>query len=338
MTESGVSKQILGLCGWLAVTFVAAVVGAIASTQADSFYAELTRPSWAPPASWFGPVWSVLYVLMAVAAWVVWRVPPEARARTPLVLFLVQLTVNALWSWLFFHWRLGGVAFADIVVLLALIAATVVSFWRVKRLAGALLVPYLCWVSFATVLNWSIWQSNPTLLSGGLTRSRGDALCAQDSRNPYLHFNQVRPGLRSSRNSDLIGTAAVDGALVEPCGRIRTPMAGRSYPVTKPLTEDAVSLVPGKPAMRKSEFAAAARAQATGHAPTFDGLSDIQEVQVSGDWAFMWSKLTAVATPPGGGASTTRSGHTLTVFRRRGGRRLLARDANLLAPVPRETQ
>ena len=164
MSERPVSKQIVGLVGWLAVTSVAAAVGAFASVQAASFYAELTRPSWAPPASWFGPVWSVLYVLMALAAWLVWRVPLEARTRTPLALFLVQLAVNALWSWLFFAWRLGGLAFTDIVILLALIVATLCSFWKVERLAGALLLPYLCWVSFATALNWSVWQSNPALL------------------------------------------------------------------------------------------------------------------------------------------------------------------------------
>jgi tryptophan-rich sensory protein len=164
MSERLVPRQILGLFGWLAVTFIAAAIGAFASAKAASFYGELTRPSWAPPASWFGPVWSVLYVLMALAAWVVWRVPLEARSRTPLVLFLVQLAVNALWSWLFFAWRLGGLAFTDIVVLLALIVATLVSFWRVKPLAGALLLPYLCWVSFATALTWSVWQSNPALL------------------------------------------------------------------------------------------------------------------------------------------------------------------------------
>ncbi len=164
MSERLVSKQILGLFGWLGVTFIAAAVGALASAQAASFYGELTRPSWAPPATWFGPVWSVLYVLMAFAAWVVWRVPLEARTRTPVVLFLLQLAVNALWSWLFFAWRFGGLAFTDIVVLLTLIAATLVSFWKVKWLAGALLLPYLCWVSFATALTWSIWQSNPTLL------------------------------------------------------------------------------------------------------------------------------------------------------------------------------
>ena len=98
------------------------------------------------------------------------------------------------------------------------------------------------------------------------------------------------------------------------------------------MTDDVVFLVPGKPVMRKNEFAAAARAQAQGGAPTFDGTSDIQEIQVSGDWAFMWSRLTVVATPPQG-APTTRTGHTLTVFRRQRGRWLLARDANLLAPA-----
>jgi len=158
------SKQILGLLGWLAVTFIAAFVGALASVEAASFYAQLTRPSWAPPASWFGPVWAVLYALMAVAAWTVWRAPLRVRTRRPLALFLLQLAVNALWSWLFFAWRLGGLAFADVVVLLALIAATLVSFWKVKRLAGALLLPYLCWVGFATALTWSVWQSNPALL------------------------------------------------------------------------------------------------------------------------------------------------------------------------------
>ena len=101
---------------------------------------------------------------MAVAAWLVWRRSPEVRTRTSLVLFLLQLAVNALWSWLFFAWRLGGLAFADVAILLALIAATIVSFWKVRRLAAALLLPYLGWVGFATALTWSVWQSNPTLL------------------------------------------------------------------------------------------------------------------------------------------------------------------------------
>lgn len=163
-TPRSAPAQILGLVGWLALTFVAAALGALASTQAASLYSLLSRPSWAPPAAWFGPVWSVLYVLMAVAAWLVWRESKQSSARTPLLLYVLQLAFNALWSWLFFAWRLGALAFIDALLLLALIGATVVSFWRVSRLAGALLLPYLAWVSFATVLTWVVWRNNPGLL------------------------------------------------------------------------------------------------------------------------------------------------------------------------------
>jgi len=103
--------------------------------------------------------------------------------------------------------------------------------------------------------------------------------------------------------------------------------------VLRLMTDDVVFLVPGKPPMRRAEFERNAKAQAAGAAPKFDGHSDIQEVKVSGDWAFMWSKLTVVASPRNGGSPSTRSGHTLTVFHKQGGRWLLARDANLLAPA-----
>jgi uncharacterized protein (TIGR02246 family) len=98
------------------------------------------------------------------------------------------------------------------------------------------------------------------------------------------------------------------------------------------MTQDVVFLVPGRPPMRKSDFAVAAQAQASGSAPTFDGHSEIQEIQVCGDWAFLWSRLRVVATPPDGSAKTERSGHTLTVLRKQGPKWLLARDANLLGP------
>jgi benzodiazapine receptor len=153
-----------GLAGWLAVTFFAAAAGSVASTQAPDFYAQLVRPSWAPPASLFGPVWSVLYTLMAVAAWLVWRVGGFAGARTALTLYLVQLVFNALWTWFFFAWQRGGLAFADIVLNALLVAATLTAFWRIRPLAGALLVPYLLWVTFAAALNYMIWQLNPQLL------------------------------------------------------------------------------------------------------------------------------------------------------------------------------
>lgn len=155
-------SQVAGLLGWLLVVFVAAAVGAAASVDAPSFYAQLSKPTWAPPAGVFGPVWTVLYALMGVAAWLVWRSPGPKRAA--LTLFGAQLAANALWSWLFFAWHRGALAAVEILVLLALIVAMIVAFWRISRLAALLMVPYLLWVSFASVLTWAVWRSNPTLL------------------------------------------------------------------------------------------------------------------------------------------------------------------------------
>jgi translocator protein len=109
-------------------------------------------------------VWSLLYMAMAVAAWLVWRDRGWARARGALGLFVVQLALNALWSWLFFAWHQGGLALADILALLGLIIATTAAFARVRKAAAWLLVPYLAWVCFATALNYSVWQRNPLLL------------------------------------------------------------------------------------------------------------------------------------------------------------------------------
>lgn len=164
MSKFTMKTQALGLLGWLAATFIAAAVGAAASAQAGPFYAQLARPGWAPPGWLFGPVWTALYVLMAIAAWLVWRVGGFRAARSALSLFVVQLAVNALWSWLFFGMHRGALALADIVLLWVLIVATLRAFWRIRPLGGALLVPYLLWVSFAAVLNYSIWQLNPQAL------------------------------------------------------------------------------------------------------------------------------------------------------------------------------
>ena len=157
-------KQIAGLLAWLIVSFIPAAIGGAASIQAGPFYAQLLRPDWAPPPTIFGPVWTVLYALMGIAAWLVWRVGGFRAAKSALTLFLVQLAPNALWSWLFFGWHRGAFAFADILLLWALIVATLISFWRIRPLAGALLVPYLLWVSFASALNYSLWQLNPQVL------------------------------------------------------------------------------------------------------------------------------------------------------------------------------
>jgi len=157
-------KQLLALLGWLAVSFAAAALGGFASANAGDFYRQLARPTWAPPSWLFAPAWTVLYILMGVAAWLVWRERGFRRARTALSLFLIQLAVNALWTWLFFVWHQGGLAFGEILVLWALILGTIVAFWRVRPIAGALLIPYLAWVTFASALTYTVWQRNPTLL------------------------------------------------------------------------------------------------------------------------------------------------------------------------------
>ncbi len=154
----------LALAGWLLLSFAAAGVGGIASAQAPQFYAQLVQPPWAPPPGVFGPVWSVLYTLMAVAAWMVWREPAGAARRQALALFCVQLALNALWSWLFFQWHRGAWALADIALLGACVAATFVAFLRLRPLAGLLLLPYLAWISFAAALNYTLWRLNPGLL------------------------------------------------------------------------------------------------------------------------------------------------------------------------------
>jgi benzodiazapine receptor len=160
--SSSPTRQWVGLLGWLLAAFAAGAVGAVASVDAASFYAQLSKPSWAPPAGVFGPVWSVLYALMGVAAWLVWR--SAGWKRLALGLFGAQLAANALWSWLFFAWHRGAFAAVEVLLLLALIVATVLAFWRINRLAALLMVPYLVWVSFASALTWAVWRGNPGLL------------------------------------------------------------------------------------------------------------------------------------------------------------------------------
>lgn len=152
------------LAGWLVFTFVFAAIGALATSQAGEFYGQLDRPDWAPPASLFGPVWTVLYALMGIAAWRVQRTAAERSVRPEMTLYVVQLALNSLWSWLFFAWHRGALAFVEIIVLWLAIVATIVAFRRRDRLAALLLIPYLGWVSFATVLCFSIWQRNPAVL------------------------------------------------------------------------------------------------------------------------------------------------------------------------------
>jgi translocator protein len=148
----------IGLAGWIALCFLPAWFGQ--QFTAAEWYQQLNRPGWAPPTEVFGPVWTILYTAMGVAAWLVWSRTGLRDGALPLGLFVLQLVPNALWSWLFFGLNRMELALADIVVLWVLIAATMVAFWRVHRVAALLLVPYLLWVSYATALNAALWQLN----------------------------------------------------------------------------------------------------------------------------------------------------------------------------------
>ncbi len=159
-------QQSRSFVGWLILCFSTSAIGAFASSSAGKFYATMVRPSWSPPGWIFGPVWSALFLSMAVAAWLVWRTQHvhNHSKSVALWLFVAQLAANALWSWLFFAWNLGGIAFAEILLLWLLIATTIIAFWRFSKIASLILVPYLLWVTFASVLNWVIWKANPALL------------------------------------------------------------------------------------------------------------------------------------------------------------------------------
>ncbi len=155
----GQVRSALTLAGWLALCFGAAAMGAF--FMPGQWYADLRKPSWNPPAWIFGPVWTVLYTVMAIAAWLAWRRGGFARQGRALSLFLLQLLFNAAWSPLFFGLHHPALAFVDIVLLWLALLNTAVAFWKVHRLAGALLLPYLAWVSFATALNLALWRLNP---------------------------------------------------------------------------------------------------------------------------------------------------------------------------------
>ncbi|MGL6236818.1 MAG: TspO/MBR family protein [Segniliparus sp.] len=143
----------------LAVAAVAGT-GSVASIRAKEDYARLRQPSWSPPGSVFGPVWTVLYAMMATAAWLVWREKPRASARPALAAYAAQLGLNALWSPLFFGLGKRGAAFADLVLLWGAATGATALFARRNRLAAALLAPYLVWLAFAGALNWSVWRRN----------------------------------------------------------------------------------------------------------------------------------------------------------------------------------
>jgi len=152
------NRNVIALAGWLALCLAASGTAFFVSTA--GWYAGLARPTWNPPSWVFAPVWTTLYIMMAAAAWLVWREGGWNVQGRPLGLFLLQWALNALWTPIFFAMHRAGLAFAEIAVLWLTLAATLISFWRVRAGAGALLLPYLAWVSFAAALNRGIWRLN----------------------------------------------------------------------------------------------------------------------------------------------------------------------------------
>ncbi|WP_245601722.1 TspO/MBR family protein [Hamadaea tsunoensis] len=145
------------LAGFLAAVIVAGGIGGLGVAGTAATYNDLRQPAWAPPSWLFGPVWTILYAMIALAGWLVWQ---RIGFTGPLWLYTGQLILNAIWTPLFFGAGQYGLAFADIAVLWLLILATTAMFWRVRRIAAVLLLPYLAWVTFAAALNLAVWQLN----------------------------------------------------------------------------------------------------------------------------------------------------------------------------------
>lgn len=157
------AREFLALAGFVGLCLgVGGLGGWVTAPAVAEWYPALAKPSWNPPDWVFAPVWTALYILMAVAAWLVWRKGQGGIAiKGAMVLFAVQLFLNLAWSFLFFGARQPGVAFFEIIMLWLALLATIVAFWRVSPTAGLGMLPYIAWVSFAGLLNFAVWRLNP---------------------------------------------------------------------------------------------------------------------------------------------------------------------------------
>jgi tryptophan-rich sensory protein len=161
--EAGFRREhpIIGLIGFLLLSFSAAAIGNLAtSSSVDGWYQTIQTPSWGPPNWVFGPVWTVLYITIGVAGWLVWRRRRWTQMRVAMLWFAAQLVLNALWSLIFFGLQAPGWAATEIVVLWIAVGGTVITFWRHSAWASVLLLPYWAWVTFAAALNFAIWRMN----------------------------------------------------------------------------------------------------------------------------------------------------------------------------------
>lgn len=154
-------QDAFGLVGFLLVCLIVSGIGGlVTASSVGGWYVTLNKPAFNPPDWVFAPVWTILYLLMAVAAWRVWRSTKKAARRAALSVFGAQLALNLLWSIFFFGFQQIGLALIEILLLLSTIALNTVLFWRIERLAGWLFVPYVLWVSYAAALNLALWLLN----------------------------------------------------------------------------------------------------------------------------------------------------------------------------------
>lgn len=153
--------KIIALISSILIAQLAGLIGSVSTaSNVNSWYLTLTKPSWNPPNWLFGPVWITLYTMMGIAAYLVWQQKDASGAKLALWFYAIQLVLNSLWSILFFGLKNPGIAFFEIIILLGFIILTAFFFWKINPWAGALLLPYVAWVSFAAVLNYSIIKLN----------------------------------------------------------------------------------------------------------------------------------------------------------------------------------
>lgn len=157
----GRSRDLLGLGVFVLVCLgISALGGWVTSGSVDTWYQALQKPPFNPPDWLFAPVWTLLYLMIAISGWRAWRSPAHDRLRVAMAAYAAQLALNLAWSWVFFGGRLIGPAFAVILLLLLAISVNAALFWRVDRLAGWLFLPYAAWVAFAAALNFALWRLN----------------------------------------------------------------------------------------------------------------------------------------------------------------------------------
>jgi len=151
----------LSLMVFIILCFSAAALGSVFTHRSiKTWYPTIKKPSWNPPGKVFAPVWTVLYLMKAVAGWMVWERLPQKGFSVPMVLFFIQLVLNAIWSVVFFGLRSPGWAFLEVILLCVIIELTMINFWGVYWVAGVLFLTYLLWVSFAAFLNFTVWRLN----------------------------------------------------------------------------------------------------------------------------------------------------------------------------------